>query len=179
MKLGVRVGLGPGHIVLDGDPAPLPKRGTASPPIFGLYLLRPNGFMDQDATWYGGWPRPRRLRVRWGPHSLPKKGVEPPRPNFRPMFIVARQLDGSRWYLAWRQASAQATLCSIGTQLLPEKRAHPPHPFFDPCLLWPNGWMDEDALVTEVDLGPGHIVLDGVPALCERGRAAPLFSAHV
>jgi len=32
---------------------------------------------------------------------------------------------------------------------------------------------------TEVDLGPGHIVLDGVPALCERGTAAPLFSAHV
>jgi len=28
-KLGVQVGLGPGHIVLDGDPAPLPQRGTA------------------------------------------------------------------------------------------------------------------------------------------------------
>jgi len=31
----------------------------------------------------------------------------------------------------------------------------------------------------EVDLGPGHIVLDGVPAAHERGTAAPLFSAHV
>ena len=31
------------------------------------------------------------------------------------------------------------------TQLPPEKRAHPPHPIFGPCLLWPNGWMDEDA----------------------------------
>ena len=30
MPLGVEVGLGPGHIVLDGDPAPQPpKRGTA------------------------------------------------------------------------------------------------------------------------------------------------------
>ena len=29
MKLGVEVGLSPGHIVLDGDPAPLPNRGTA------------------------------------------------------------------------------------------------------------------------------------------------------
>jgi len=29
-------------------------------------------------------------------------------------------------------------------------------------------------LDTEVDLGPGHIVLDGVPALRERGTAAPL-----
>ena len=29
MKLGTQVGLGSGHIVLDGDPAPLPHRGTA------------------------------------------------------------------------------------------------------------------------------------------------------
>jgi len=28
MKLGVQIGLGPGHFVLDGDPLPLPKRGT-------------------------------------------------------------------------------------------------------------------------------------------------------
>ena len=35
-------------------------------------------------------------------------------------------------------------------------------------------------LGTEVDLGPGHTVLDAVPALRERGTAAlPLFSAHV
>jgi len=27
MKLGMEVGLGPGHIVLDGNPAPLPKKG--------------------------------------------------------------------------------------------------------------------------------------------------------
>jgi len=37
MKLGTEVGLGPGHIVLDGDRAPPPQRGTA--PIFGPCLL--------------------------------------------------------------------------------------------------------------------------------------------
>jgi len=31
-------------------------------------------------------------------------------------------------------------------------------------------------LGTEVDLGPSHIVLDGVPAVCETGTAAPIFS---
>jgi len=31
----------------------------------------------------------------------------------------------------------------------------------------------------EIDLGPVHIVLDGVPALHERGTAAPIFSADV
>jgi len=45
------IGLGPGHIVLDGDPS-----NTAPPPIFGPCLLWPNGWMDQDATWYGGRP---------------------------------------------------------------------------------------------------------------------------
>ena len=30
-KLGMPVGLGPRHIVLDGDPAPPPQRGTAPP----------------------------------------------------------------------------------------------------------------------------------------------------
>ena len=44
MKLGVEVGLGPGHIVLDGDPAPRslsPKMG-AQPP-FSAHVLWPNG----------------------------------------------------------------------------------------------------------------------------------------
>jgi len=30
MPLGTEVGCGPGHIVLDGDPAPPPKWGTAA-----------------------------------------------------------------------------------------------------------------------------------------------------
>jgi len=34
------------------------------------------------------------------PAPLPKKGAEPP--NFRPMFIVAKRLDGLRLYLTWR-----------------------------------------------------------------------------
>jgi len=36
MKIGVQVGLGPGHIVLDGDPAPLPK--GAQPPQFSACI---------------------------------------------------------------------------------------------------------------------------------------------
>jgi len=36
MKLGLQVGLGIGHIVLDGDPGPLPQRGTA--PQFSVHI---------------------------------------------------------------------------------------------------------------------------------------------
>ena len=40
MKLVKEIGLGPGRIVLDGDPAP-PK--GAQPPIFGLRIKMPLG----------------------------------------------------------------------------------------------------------------------------------------
>jgi len=43
MKLGTLVGLGPGHIVLDGTQLPSP--------ISSLYPLSQNGWTDQDATW--------------------------------------------------------------------------------------------------------------------------------
>jgi len=47
MKLGMLVGLGTGHIGLDGDPAPHPLKGHGPPPsIFGPYLVWPNGWMD-------------------------------------------------------------------------------------------------------------------------------------
>jgi len=50
MNLDMQVGLGPDHIVLDGDPAPLPKKGT-DPPTLGPCVLWPNDWMDQDATY--------------------------------------------------------------------------------------------------------------------------------
>jgi len=78
MPLGMEVGLSPGDFVLDGDPASSPKSGVEPIPIFGLCVLLPNGCMDQDATWYGGRPRPRQHCVRWGPSSfLPKRGQSP------------------------------------------------------------------------------------------------------
>jgi len=56
-KLGMLVGLSPGDFVLDGNPVPFPPKGAdPSSPIFGPFLLWPNGWMHQDATWYGCWP---------------------------------------------------------------------------------------------------------------------------
>ena len=39
IALGVEVGLGLGHIMLDGDPAPLPKSGRAPPPFRPLSIV--------------------------------------------------------------------------------------------------------------------------------------------
>ena len=55
--------------MLDGDTAPHGKRAQ-QPPVFDPCLLRTNGWMHQDATWYEGRPRPRRHCVRWEPSSL-------------------------------------------------------------------------------------------------------------
>jgi len=50
MPLGMEVGLGPGDIVLDEDPAPPPtERGTAAPlPLFDPCLLWPDGCPSQQ-----------------------------------------------------------------------------------------------------------------------------------
>jgi len=96
MPLGIEVGLRQGTL-LDGDPAPrAPKMGGAA--IFGPCVLWPNGCMDQDATWYGDRPLPTRHCVRLGPSSP----SPPTAPNFRPMFVVAKRLDGLRWHLVLR-----------------------------------------------------------------------------
>jgi len=98
MILGTEVGLGPRHIVLDGDwgPSSPPQKGSraAPPPIFGPFLLWPNGWMRQDATWYGGRPRLSRLCVRWGSSYPQKKVAHASPPNFRLMSIVAKRLNG-------------------------------------------------------------------------------------
>ena len=39
MALGMEVGLGPGHIVLDRDPAPLPKKGAEPPNFRPIFIV--------------------------------------------------------------------------------------------------------------------------------------------
>jgi len=55
-----------------------------------------------------------------------------------------------------------------------EKHSSPS--IFSPCLLWPNGSIDQDVTWSEIGIGPGDIVSDGDPApATERGIAAPTF----
>jgi len=55
--------------------------GAQPPPNFRTMSIWPNGWMDQDATWYGDRSRdswPRWHCVRWGPSSPPLKGYSLP-----------------------------------------------------------------------------------------------------
>jgi len=69
VPLGTEVGIGPG-VVLDGDAAP-PTKKRHSLPVFSPCLLCPNGWMDEDATWYGSRPRSMTHCVRRGPSCAP------------------------------------------------------------------------------------------------------------
>ena len=53
------------------------KKGTSTHPIFGPCLLWQNGWMDEDAAWYGSRPRLRPQCTRRGPSSR-KRGTAPP-----------------------------------------------------------------------------------------------------
>ena len=92
MPFGTDVGLSPGNFVLDGDPVPSPKGGRA-PLKFSVHV-----YCGQTA----GWMKlvlgtevglsPGDFVLDGDPARLPKRGRS--LPNFWPMFIAAKQLDG-------------------------------------------------------------------------------------
>jgi len=96
MPLGTEVGLGPGHIVLDGVPA-LSKRGTTAP-TFRPKSIVAKLLVDQDATWQRDRPRLSTQTTLLDGDSTPppERGTVTPAPYFRLMSVVAKRLDGSR-----------------------------------------------------------------------------------
>jgi len=100
MKLGTQVGLGPGHLSLDGHPAPPPPKGAE--PQFSAHIC---------CSQMPGWIKmPLGMEIGLGPGDFVLHGdpypLSPQRgwsllPNFRPISIVAKRLDASRCYLVW------------------------------------------------------------------------------
>jgi len=99
MTLGMEVGLSPGNIVLDGDPAP-PKRGTATPQFLA------HVYCGQTAGWtkmpYGTKVglNPGNIVLHGDPVHAPERGIAAP--TFRQMSIVVKRQDGSKYHLVWR-----------------------------------------------------------------------------
>ena len=62
--------------------------------VCNVGLLWPNGCVDQDATWNGGRPWPRRHCVTWGPSSRQERdrvALHFLPMSLRPMSIVAKR----------------------------------------------------------------------------------------
>jgi len=125
MPLGRKVGLDPSNIVLNGEPALLPKKGQSSPPIFGPCLLCPNSWMDQDATCCGGRPQPRPQCAGWGRSSSAQKGGHTP--NFGPCLLCQNgwMEKDATWYEG-RPRPKRHCVRSVPSSPSPKKGAAPP-----------------------------------------------------
>jgi len=141
MKLGMEVGLGPVDIVLYGDLAPLPEKGQSSPQFLAHVCCRRTA----------GWIKMALgMEVGLGPGHIVLDGdpALPPLNWHSPQFLVhvrRGQMAGWTKMPTWYGGRPwPRRLCEMGTQLPAEKKCPAPHPIFGPCLLWPNGWMDED-----------------------------------
>jgi len=102
MPFGTEVGLSPGHIVVDGNPAPSPQKGGTFPQFSAhiycgqtaAWIKMPLGMvvgLDPTDTVLHGEPAP----------PPPKMGQSHPPPNFRALSIVAKRLDRSRCHSVW------------------------------------------------------------------------------
>ena len=109
-------GLGPDHIVLDGDPAPPPKGGggTAAPTFRPMYC-------SQTARWI---KMSHGMEVGLGPGHIVLDGDPVPTPKkrgtaapyFRPMSLLTKRLNGSRCHLVRRPRPHCAKLiCRSGS----------------------------------------------------------------
>ena len=99
LVLGMEVGLSPDDFVLDGDPAPLPQKGAEPPSQFSAHF-----YCGQTAGWI---KMLLGTEINLGPGDVLLDGVAaPPKrgtaPSFRPIFIVAKWLHGSRYHFVWR-----------------------------------------------------------------------------
>jgi len=160
MVLGMEVGLSPDDFVLDGDPAPSPKRGWSPSPVFGPFVLWPDGWMHQDATWYGGRPQPRGLCVRWGPSPTPKKGGEPQ--FFGPCLLWPNgwmDQDGT-----WHGDRPQPRGLCVRWVPSPLPKRGGASPFLSHVYCGQTAAWIKMPLGMEVGLGPDDIVFDGDPA---------------
>ena len=100
MPLSMEVGLGAGDFVLDGDPAPLPKKGRSPPFLAHVYCGQTAGWIKMALGIEVGLGS-GHIVLDGDPAPIPKKGAGPS-PNFWAMFIVAKRLDGSRCHLVRR-----------------------------------------------------------------------------
>jgi len=139
MPLGTEVGLGPRDIVLDEDPAPPSPKG-AQPPILGPRLLLLNGFMCQDTIWHEVGLSLGDIVLDGDPAPLPYRGTDP---QFTANVRCGQTAGWTKMPLSIEVGLGPGDFVFDGNPALQKKAQL--RPIFGPCLLWPNGWMDQDA----------------------------------
>jgi len=129
--------------------------------------------MNQDATWYGGRPRPRRHCVRWGPSSPPKKKWRHS-PQLSAHVYCGQTAGWIKMPLGMEIGLGPGDFRFHGDPA-PPKGEHSPSLFDHVYCGQTAGWI-KMPLCMEVGLVPGHIVLDGDPAPQKKeGGTTPQF----
>jgi len=170
MVHGMVVGLGPGNFVLDGDPALPPQKGSVEPQFSAhVYCGQTHGWIKMPLGTEVGLSLDD-IVLDGDPAPPPLKGHSTP--HFRPMSVVVKRLDGQRCHNGGRPRPRR--LCvSWGPSSSRNKSTAPTQFFGHVYRGQTSGWM-KVPLGTEVDLGPGHIVLDGDPAPPQKGHSSCL-----
>ena len=101
MKLGVEVGLGSDHLVLDGDPAPPPQKGHSPQLLAHVHCGQMAGWIKMPLGTEVGLGQGDIVLDGDPGRSPHKKGGTAP-PNFWSMFMVVKRLNGLGCYLVWR-----------------------------------------------------------------------------
>jgi len=134
MPLGMEVGLSPGDFMLNGDPAPLPKR-RRSPLNFRPMSIVANGWMDQDGTWHVGRPFSSPHCAEWVDSSPPQKGAQ-----FSAHVYCGQTAGCIKMPFVMEVGFSPGDFVLDGDPAPYPKRGGA-HPIFGPRLLWPNGCM--------------------------------------
>jgi len=156
--------------VIDGDPAPLPIKGAEPRHQFSAHVYcgqTPGWIKVVLGTEVGRGPG--HIVLDGDPAPLPTKDAEPP-------FSAHGQTAG-----CIKMPRGMEVGLSPGDFVFDGGPSYPhrPHPIFGPCLLWPNGWMDEDATWYGSRPRPRPLSVRRVPSYPRKGHSSPLFSAHV
>ena len=154
--LGMEVGLGPRHVVLDGDPAPIPK-GAELPPIFGPFYCGKTAGCIKVLLGMEVGLRPCDFVLDEDPAHLHKRGGTPP--IFRPTSIVAKRLHGSRCH-CYGGRPRPTRYCVRWRPSSPPLQGHRP-PFSVNVRCGQTAGWTKMPLGMEVGLGPGNCVRTG------------------
>ena len=140
MKLSVEVGLGPIHIVLDGDPAHPPQKGH-SHSQFSAHVFCGKRLDGLRCHLVRRWTSAQATLLD-GDTAPPKKGAQQA-PIFG-RFCCGQMAGWTQMPLGAEVGLSPGDIVLYGDAALPPKRGRAP-PLFGPCLLWPNSWMNQDA----------------------------------
>ena len=109
-------------------------------------VLRPNGWMDQDELGMQVAGRPRS----W-PHCVRRRPISPPPKGrsrqFSAHICCSQMAEWIKMPLGMEVVFGPGDFVLDGNQASPpQKGGTAPSPIFGPCLLWPNGCMDQYAI---------------------------------